>query len=97
MNPSDPTTPAPTLETLYAEIAALKSRNTRVEAAKGWETSATRRIMIAVLTYVCLVLFFLAADLPKPFINPIVPTVGFLLSTLSLEYVRRAWGRKKSE
>ncbi len=95
MNPSDPTTPAPTLETLSAEIAALKSRNARVEAAKGWERAPTRRIMIAVLTYVCLVLFFLAADLPKPFVNTIVPTVGFLLSTVSLEYVRRRWGRGK--
>lgn len=102
MNPpgvdkSQADTPAPesTLESLSAEVAALKARNTRVEAAKGWETSWTRRILIAVFTYIVIVLFFLVADLPQPFVNPIVPTVGFLLSTLSLEVVRGRWGRGK--
>jgi hypothetical protein len=95
MNP--PESNPPTLESLSAEIAALKARNTRVEAAKGWETSATRRILIAAFTYIVIVLFFLAAGLPKPFVNPIVPTVGFLLSTLSLEYVRRRWGLNKNK
>ncbi len=96
MNPFEagrPQTDTPTLESLAVEVAALKARNTRVEAAKGWETSFTRRILVAVCTYIVVVLFFLVADLPKPFVNALVPTVGFLLSTLSLEAVRRRWGR----
>jgi peptidoglycan/LPS O-acetylase OafA/YrhL len=99
MNPSeadkahaDTPTPESTLQSLTAEVAALKARNARVEAAKGWEQSSTRRILIAAFTYIVIVLFFLAAGLPNPFVNALVPTVGFLLSTLSLEAVRRRWG-----
>lgn len=102
MNPSEAgkpqsakPTPESTLESLTAEVAALKARNARVEAAKGWEQSSTRRILIAAFTYIVIVLFFLAAGLPNPFVNAIVPTLGFLLSTLSLEAVRRRWGRGK--
>ena len=83
------------IERLSLEVEKLKARNARVEAAKGWETSWTRRILIAVCTYVVIVLFFLVANLPKPFVNPLVPMVGFLLSTLSLEVVRGRWGRAK--
>lgn len=74
-------------------IKAIEERNLRVEADKAWETSWTRRILIAVLTYVVVVLFFSTAGLPKPFLNSIVPTVGFVLSTLSLPYFKKIWLR----
>ena len=34
-----------------SDVAAIKQRNARVEAEKAWETSWTRRIIIALLTY----------------------------------------------
>ncbi len=77
--------------TLEKRITAIESRNKRVEADKAWETSTARKVAIAVLTYLVIVLFFLAANLPNPFINPIVPTVGFLLSTLALGAVKQSW------
>lgn len=76
-------------------ISAIEERNRRVELDKSWETSWTRRIMIAVLTYITIVLFFLAADLPNPFINSLVPTAGFVLSTLSLQFFRRVWEKAR--
>ena len=72
-------------------IENIEQRNKRVEQDKGWETSWFRRITIAVLTYIVIVLFFLAADLDKPFINPIVPTVGFVLSTLTISRLKQWW------
>ena len=79
------------IEQLKSEIEQIKSRNKRVEADKAWETSLSRKIVIAVLTYLVIVLFFFSSGLPNPFVNAIVPTVGFLLSTLSLPLLKSLW------
>ncbi len=72
-------------------VEAIEIRNMRVELDKAWETSWARKIVIATLTYLVIVSFFLAAKLPKPFINSIVPTLGFVLSTLSLPFFNKIW------
>ncbi|OHA58508.1 MAG: hypothetical protein A2571_01905 [Candidatus Vogelbacteria bacterium RIFOXYD1_FULL_44_32] len=79
------------LEKIKQELGEIQERNRRVEADKAWETSWTRKILIAGLTYVVIVLFFLSADIPRPFVNAIVPTLGFILSTLSVPVVKRWW------
>ncbi len=71
-------------------LNAIEQRNKRVELDKAWETSLSRKIIIVALTYITIVLFFMVAQLPKPFLNSIVPTTGFVLSTLSLPLFRRA-------
>ncbi len=76
------------------EIKSIKVRNARVEADKAWETSWTRRIMVAVLTYVVVLLFFLVANLPNPFVNSLVPTLGFLISTLTIDLAKKEWIKK---
>jgi len=76
---------------LKKRLEAIEQRNKKVELDKAWETSWSRKMIIAVLTYITIVLFFLAAQLPRPFINPIVPTAGFVLSTFSLPFFKRAW------
>lgn len=82
------------LKTLEKELNKIKSRNVKVEAEKAWETSLFRKLLIAVLTYAVIVLFFYFADLPKPFINAIVPTIGFVVSTLSVGVFKRFWMRR---
>lgn len=79
------------LEHLKLEIEKIRERNARVETDKAWETSLTRKIIIAVLTYAVIVLFFFAAGLPNPFVNSIVPATGFILSTLSLPFFKKIW------
>ena len=73
------------------EIEKIKQRNSKIEIDKAWETSYTRKIIIAVLTYLVLVLFFIYANVTNPFLNAIVPTIGFILSTLSLTYFKKIW------
>lgn len=73
------------------EIELLKQRNEKVEINKAWETSILRKIIIAVLTYFVIVLFFYFAWLNNPFVNAIVPTLWFLLSTLSMWIFRNIW------
>lgn len=79
------------LELLEKEIELIKQRNKKVETDKAWETSYTRKIIIAILTYIVVVLFFYFAKLASPFINAIVPTIGFLLSTLSISLFKKLW------
>jgi preprotein translocase subunit SecF len=81
------------MATIEKRLEAIEERNKRVELDKSWETSLTRKIIIAVLTYITIVLFFLVAGLPNPFVNSIVPTAGFVLSTLSLPYFKKVWIR----
>ena len=55
------------LKKLEGEINKIKERNRRVEAEKAWETSWARRISILVLTYIVIAIFFVFANIPKPF------------------------------
>jgi len=80
---------------LKNELELIKERNKRVELDKAWETSWTRKIIIAVLTYIVIVIFFYFAELPKPLINSIVPSLAFILSTLSLSFFKKIWVNKK--
>lgn len=79
------------IDLFQKEIAELKARNKRVEADKAWETSLTRKVAISGLTYGVVVLFFFVADLANPFVNALVPSIGFVLSTLSLSLFKKWW------
>jgi preprotein translocase subunit SecF len=83
------------IEQIKKDIKKIKDRNTRVETDKAWETSMSRKVLIAVLTYIVVVLFFLFAKLPNPFINAIIPTIGFVLSTMSIPYFKKLWIKNK--
>ena len=71
------------MDELTNRVTALEERNRRVELNKSWETSTTRKFFVALFTYLSIVLYFLVIDVERPFINAVVPTAGFLLSTLS--------------
>lgn len=76
---------------LESEIEKIKERNRRVESDKAWETSKTRKVLISVFTYFVIALFFIFAWIENPFVNAIVPTLGFILSTSSLPYFKNWW------
>ncbi|MGB4759621.1 MAG: hypothetical protein WBP26_06225 [Candidatus Saccharimonadales bacterium] len=80
---------------LESRIAALESRNQRVEADKAWETSWVRRIGIMVLTYLVVVCYLHFVIHINPWLNAIVPVVGFFLSTLTLEVLKKYWINKR--
>ncbi|OGG31439.1 hypothetical protein A3I51_04675 [Candidatus Gottesmanbacteria bacterium RIFCSPLOWO2_02_FULL_38_8] len=76
---------------LEREIILLKERNKRVETDKTWETSWTRRILLAVFTYLAISFYMYAISLPNPWINAIIPSIAFLLSTLTLPAFKNLW------
>ncbi|MEI8269849.1 MAG: hypothetical protein WCG45_00610 [bacterium] len=83
------------IEQIQKDIAEIKSRNSRVETEKAWETSLFRKVLIAILTYIVIVIFFFFAKLPKPFLGAIVPAIGFILSTLSVSYFKNIWIKRR--
>jgi len=73
------------------ELRTIKERNQRVEADKAWETSWWRRLFIASTTYVIAILWLLIIDNDHPGLNAFIPTIGYILSTLSLPFIKRWW------
>lgn len=76
---------------LKERVKALEDRNKRVESDKDWETSWTRRILIGIFTFLSIGVYMWAIGVKNPWLNAIVPTVGFMLSTLTLPTFRKIW------
>ncbi len=74
------------------KIDAIEARNKRVELDKKWETSLTRRLVIFIITYAVASLYmkFFLHD-PLWYLGALIPTGGYLLSTLSLSFIRKLW------
>jgi len=76
-------------------IEIIERRNQRVDSDKAWEKSLTRRISIAVITYFCAsLLFIFVLKTPQWFLASCIPTMGYLLSTLGLQQIRKFWDKK---
>jgi K+-sensing histidine kinase KdpD len=80
-----------TLPDIAKEIELIKQRNKRVEADKAWETSWSRKAVIAGVTYVAIALFLLVMHFDKPFQSAIVPTIGFLLANMTIPFFKNLW------
>lgn len=85
------------LTDLEKRIEKIERRNKKVELDKAWETSLSRRIIITFLTYFVIVLFFSFMNIGNPWINSLVPTIGFILSTMSLEIFKNIWIKIKQK
>lgn len=66
------------------EIEEIKKRNRKVELDKAWETSGSRKIILFLLTFLAIGFYLQSIQIPNPWLNAIVPALGFLLSTLTL-------------
>lgn len=73
------------------ELDSITARNARVEADKAWETSWTRKLFIACITYVVVSLYLPFLGVEKSYLHALVPVCGYLLSTLSLPFVKSWW------
>lgn len=76
------------------EIEIIKERNRRVEADKGWEVSWTRRAFIMAVTYFIAALWLSLIDETDFWLKAAVPAGGYLLSTLSLPFIKKWWAAK---
>ncbi len=83
------------MSNIESRLALIEERNKRVELEKAWEISLTRTISILIITYVLATVVMYIIDVPKPYINSIIPTLGYFLSVQSLPMIKRAWMRRK--
>ena len=84
------------IQKLEREVEALKERNRRVEADKAWETSNFRVLLIAAITYVVAAIVLYAVEVEQYLATALVPTMGYVLSTLSLPSIKRWWVSERS-
>lgn len=80
-------------EVVDQKVESLQERNARVEGDKAWETSWIRRLFIAVVTYCIATYYMSSVGLGNAFVGAFVPTGGYLLSTMSLPFVKNFWLR----
>ncbi|MBP9116257.1 MAG: hypothetical protein KBF89_07950 [Acidimicrobiia bacterium] len=83
------------LTSLENRIAKLELRNKMVESNKRWETSFIRRISIATLTYFVILAYHVIIGAKNMWIISAVPVLGFVISTLSLQYIRKVFDQSQ--
>lgn len=76
-------------QTLEERVARLEARNRRVEADKAWETSWTRRLALMMLIYIIVVFYLKFVVHIDPWINALVPVIGYCLSTLTISFLKK--------
>ncbi|MDB5161887.1 MAG: hypothetical protein JWM52_395 [Candidatus Saccharibacteria bacterium] len=82
-------------QTIEERLIVIENRNKKVERDKAWEISWTRRVSIMVLTYLVVVAYLHFVIHINPWINAIVPVIGFLLSTLTVRIIKNIWSKNK--
>ena len=93
-SPVAPTSYTAHMDSLEEQIQAILERKKRVEADKAWEQSLCRRITILVMIYTVFALFLWSIDSHPFLLQALVPAGGYLLSTLSLPWVKERWIKK---
>ncbi|HXR49460.1 MAG TPA: hypothetical protein VN778_00315 [Verrucomicrobiae bacterium] len=76
---------------LLKRIGKLEARNKRVEGDKAWETSWVRRSSIILLTYLTVAFYLHFVVHISPWINALVPVIGYTLSTLTVQQLKQRW------
>lgn len=84
-----------TPEQIEQDILDIQERNKKVELDKAWEVSWTRRIFIMVITYIIASLWLLVIKETHILLKAMVPVLGYLLSTLSIPYLKNIWVGKR--
>ena len=84
------------MDNFEQRLHQIEERNAKVEIDKAWETSWTRRGLLALFTYLAISIYLSAISIENPWLNAIVPTAGFMISTLTMPFFKKLWlARKK--
>ena len=81
---------------LEERVEQLEARNRRVEGDKAWETSWLRRLSIMLLTYLTVVFYLKYVVHISPWINGLVPVIGFFVSTFTVSYLKKYWVQRRA-
>lgn len=84
-------------KSIEQRLSAIEERNKRVEEDKAWETSWLRRISIVVLTYIVVAAYLHWVVHISPWINALVPVIGFIVSTLTINLLKKEWLKSRHD
>ncbi len=84
-------------EELINRIEKIEARNRKVELDKAWEGSFVRRLLIVLFTYISIGLYMWIIGVEDPFLNAVIPSLGFTLSTLTLPFFKNLWMQNKEK
>ena len=73
------------------KIDDIAERNRRVEADKAWETSFTRKTIIALGIFIIAGGYLEFLNIQDAWLHAIVPAGGYVLSTLTLPFLKKVW------
>ncbi|HEY5442617.1 MAG TPA: hypothetical protein VIJ68_03700 [Candidatus Saccharimonadales bacterium] len=76
---------------LEERVAKLEARNRRVEGDKAWEVSWARRLSIMLLIYITIVFYLHFVIHINPWVNGLVPVIGYFVSTFTVSLLKRRW------
>lgn len=79
------------LQHLEQQLEIIHQRNARVEADKAWEASPMRIGTICGITYLVATILLYVIGAHRFWLDALVPTFGFFLSTQSLPPIKCWW------
>jgi hypothetical protein len=79
------------MKDIELRLTKIEERNKKVELDKAWKTSWTRRLLLILFTYTSIGFYMNAIQVPSPWLNTVIPSLGFLLSTLTLPFFKDIW------
>ena len=79
------------LNELNKEVTKIQERNKKVELDKAWETSLFRRLFLASLTYVAVLIFLFVIKAPEPYFAALIPALAYLTQQYSLPFLKNHW------
>jgi len=80
-----------TLQEVITEVSKIQKRNEVVSKGKAWEVSYTRRIILMIFTYISVGFYLSVIGISNAWLHAIVPSIAFMLSTLTLPFCMRIW------
>ena len=72
-------------------LSEIKARNKNVQTDKAWETSNFRKFLICIFTYFSIGIYLNFIKIENPWLNAIVPTLGFMFSTMTFPFFKSLW------
>lgn len=82
------------MSSIEERLEAIEARNRKVEADKKWEGSNYRRLLIMTITYLLIGTYMVILGVNRPWLNAVIPTTGYALSTLTLGLVKQWWVKR---
>jgi uncharacterized membrane protein YccC len=83
------------MKNLEERVNKIEERNKRVELDKKWDGSFARIFSVSVITYIVAFIALCTINAPKPYLNSLIPVIGFILSTQSLPFIKKVWMKNK--